>query len=140
MIADDPEGRHDWYNPGDTLTIVFSEPTNLAGLPVSGLSKPLIDLLFEFSEPLGAAYSAKWKCGRSSQALCKDWELYADPSAPRGTPVTLPSRPDTRNLCTVYHVEGVMIWFSGRVLRCAQLRSTRLGVIRFRQAMKRAQL
>lgn len=66
LIADDPGSRYDWYNPGDTLTVVFSEATNLAGLPASGLDKAAIDSVLAFSETIGADYA-----GPFVMALCQ---------------------------------------------------------------------
>jgi hypothetical protein len=56
LVADDPLKLYQWfetlfvpclaesdlymrrYNPGDTITIVFNQPTNLAGLPVTNIT------------------------------------------------------------------------------------------------------
>lgn len=92
VIADDPQSRYDWYNPGDTLTIVFSDATNMAGLPATGVSKAQIDAIFAFSEPIGSDYIGRWQCGRSSASLCEPLESFADPAAPPGAPALKFSR------------------------------------------------
>jgi len=37
LVADDPISLYQWYSPGDTITVVFDQPTNLAGLPVANI-------------------------------------------------------------------------------------------------------
>ena len=80
VIADDPIGAYDFYSPGDTLTIVFSEATNMAGLPATSIPKSQIDALLRFSEPIGADYVGNWRCGSATSKLCKEVEVASDSS------------------------------------------------------------
>ncbi|KAH3742736.1 calcium-binding protein [Pelomyxa schiedti] len=58
LIADDPDNQDGIYSTGDTLTLLFNEPTNTPyGLY---LTRANIDSLFTFSESLGANYTGKW--------------------------------------------------------------------------------
>ena len=80
VIADDPGNKNDFYSPGDTITIVFSEPTNMAGLPATNIPKAQIDALMVFSESLGADYVGNWRCGAAMRTLCRDFETAFDGS------------------------------------------------------------
>ena len=78
VVADDPFGANDFYSPGDTITVVFSAPTNMAGLPPTNIPKAQIDAIMSFSEPIGADYVGNWRCSRATKSLCKDFELASD--------------------------------------------------------------
>jgi hypothetical protein len=78
VVADDPTGANDFYSPGDTITIVFSEATNMGGLPSSNIPKDMIDALMTFSEPIGSNYVANWRCGPATRNLCPEFETSTD--------------------------------------------------------------
>lgn len=80
VIADDPGNKNNFYSPGDTITVVFSKPTNMAGLPATNIPKTQIDALMVFSEPLGADYVGNWRCGAAMRNLCRDYETTVDAS------------------------------------------------------------
>ena len=80
VVADDPAGANDFYSPGDTITIVFSEATNMGGLPATNIPKAQIDSLMSFSETIGANYVGNWRCGPATRNLCQEWETVVDGS------------------------------------------------------------
>ncbi|KNC50385.1 uncharacterized protein AMSG_06876 [Thecamonas trahens ATCC 50062] len=56
FLADDPDNADGFYSAGDTLTISFSMSTNVP--PAS--TKAQLDVLFSFSQSLGADYTGVW--------------------------------------------------------------------------------
>ena len=64
--ASSPESRSDVYNIGAAFTIVFSEDTNIGGLPARAWTKADIDNAFDFysdlydPHPLGLDYKGQW--------------------------------------------------------------------------------
>lgn len=58
VIADAPNNISGYSN-GDTITVRFSEPTNMPG-GTSTQNKIFVDNLFDFSQSLGSDYSGKW--------------------------------------------------------------------------------
>jgi hypothetical protein len=74
VIADDPRNVNDLYSAGDTITIVFSQATNMGGLPAENIPKEKIDALIQFSEHIGTQYVGNWRCGNSLRKLCKEYE------------------------------------------------------------------
>ena len=61
MVADDPDDGDGIFSDGDTLSLVFAEPTNG---PTFG-SPGAIDAAFAFSQPIGTVYVAAWNGDKS---------------------------------------------------------------------------
>jgi hypothetical protein len=56
----DPEPDYA-YGAGDTITFTFDEVTNLGGFAVGQpLAKPVVDSLFNSSDPIGVDYEGRW--------------------------------------------------------------------------------
>ena len=59
FTAKDPTDLNDVYSVGDQLTIIFSQATDRAGLPIT-LTKMQVDSLLNFSQSLGEQYVGNW--------------------------------------------------------------------------------
>jgi len=69
LTANDPDGilvdELGGYNVGDTITVRFSEPTNLASFSLGiTIDKAAVDSLFRFTQDIGDVYTAVWETDR----------------------------------------------------------------------------
>ena len=61
ITAADPLNLHTVYSVNDTITVLFSKNTDLAGFNLGEmLTKAAVDRLFSFSASLGADYAGQW--------------------------------------------------------------------------------
>ncbi|AFS80974.1 hypothetical protein NKOR_05440 [Candidatus Nitrosopumilus koreensis AR1] len=84
LIADDPDGVKSGeslgYNEGDTITVRFSEPTNLAGFKLDdSLDKDDVDSIFRMSQEIGDDYSGDWVTDRKFVVTIKDDSVDSPP-------------------------------------------------------------
>ena len=92
LVADDPDNGDSIYSDGDTITVVFSEPTNQP--PAS--TKTDLDNLFTFSQFLGIDYLGTWKDASTLEILIVN-SITATPPAVSELTVTVKESANLRN-------------------------------------------